>query len=97
MNTDCCHRIQPDLVRRPANALNIEIGTPMARCILKKPENWEGKTHPAYTATRWLGSGGSPLIFGVCSANCPMEREMLGDSVNHPAINGGAWSRKTTS
>lgn len=66
----CRFRIDPDLQRRPANALNIEIGFPMPRCILKTPENWEGTS---VTAARWLLSGGDVFVFGICTCNCPLK------------------------
>lgn len=63
----CPHRIDVPLVRRPGNALNIEIGKPLDRCRLRQPEHW-----PSGTAGRWLASGGSPLVFEPCSLReCP--------------------------
>lgn len=65
----CPERIALGVERRPANALNIEIGTPLARCREQTPVAWEGVDH---RASRWLLSGGSPLVLGVCCAeNCP--------------------------
>jgi len=64
----CVHRLVPLLLRRPANALNVEIGAPAPRCSLKLPDHWTGSGR---SALRWLGSGGSPLVFGHCSADCP--------------------------
>lgn len=65
----CPDRIEPALLRRPANALNIEIGAPMPRCRLNTPEGWDGADH---RAARWLASGGSALVLGVCAcATCP--------------------------
>jgi len=61
----CPHLITPELPRRPGNALNIEVGSPLARCKLKLPSHWP-KDGPG--AARWLMSGGSPLVFGPC---CP--------------------------
>jgi hypothetical protein len=47
----------------------IESGSP--RCINLAP--------PGIDAIRWLGSGGSPFVFGLCvgrgSADCPLNRE----------------------
>lgn len=64
----CPHLLQPELPRRPANALNIEVGQPSPRCNLKRPDHWpEGAS-----ALRWLGSGGSPLVFGRCDRACPL-------------------------
>jgi hypothetical protein len=68
---ECPFLIQPGIVPRPANALCIEAGAwPSARCTLKLPEHWKG---PGASALRWLGSGGSALVFGRCTANCPRE------------------------
>lgn len=65
----CRHRIELPLERRPANALNIEIGASLPRCRLRTPEHW-GDADPR--AARWLLSGGSALILGPCSrARCP--------------------------
>jgi hypothetical protein len=64
---DCPWRIVADLPRRPANALNVEVGTPLPRCRMKPPEHWGDK---APGAARWLASGGSSLVFGPCSRNC---------------------------
>ena len=63
----CQSRVEIAPLRRPANALNIEIGTPMARCMNKRPSHWTEKM----TAIRWLASGGEALVLGVCSRNCP--------------------------
>lgn len=60
----------PDLERRPANALNIEIGTPAARCLLQPPDG-RGVTRDGGTLD-WLRSGGSLLAYGRCSLEgCP--------------------------
>jgi len=63
----CPYFNEPELPRRRANALNVEVGAPIPRCTLKEPEHWPNKG----MAARWLLSGGSPLVFGPCSANCP--------------------------
>ena len=42
--------------RRPGNALNIEIGTPLARCTLQPPDG-RGTTKDGSTLD-WLRSGG---------------------------------------
>lgn len=68
----CPYRIQPPIIRRPGNALNIEIGKPLPRCRLKTPKNW-GDADP--TASRWINSGGTPEIFGTCLGNCPRRKE----------------------
>jgi hypothetical protein len=70
MRKECSSRMAPESIRRPANALNIEIGTPMERCLLKLPDGW---TEKGLTASRWLLSGGDCLIFGICSSNCPKD------------------------
>jgi hypothetical protein len=44
------------------------------RCLLKLPEHWsEGAKKLG--ALRWIGSGGSCLVFGVCDSNCPRKKE----------------------
>lgn len=59
----CPSRMALDVERRPGNALNIEIGTPVPRCSQKSPDG-RGLT--------WLRSGGSPLAYGVCAHHdCP--------------------------
>lgn len=72
MNKDCSHRVEVDVPRRPANALNVEVGTPAPRCKLKVPEDWAGREPRSglSLAARWMWSGGSPLVFGVCTPNC---------------------------
>lgn len=65
----CPHRMTLPIPRRPANALNIEIGAPHARCRLKTPKHWGDVD---YRAVRWLMSGGSPLVLGHCTGNCPL-------------------------
>jgi hypothetical protein len=67
----CTSRVALPTPRRHANALNVEVGTPLARCTRKLPEHWAGS---GASALRWLGSGGSPLVFGECSADCPARR-----------------------
>lgn len=62
----CRHCVEPTPERRPGNALNIEVGRPAARCMMRTPEHWpEG-----VTAGRWLASGGSPYVLGRCSRSC---------------------------
>jgi hypothetical protein len=70
---NCPFRIEPPLERRPANALNVEIGTPMPRCTLKPPDNW-ARVSDKPMVLRWLNSGGSPLVLGNCSKDCPKEK-----------------------
>jgi hypothetical protein len=56
--------------RRPANALNVEIGTPQPRCTLQPPDG-RGVTKDGSTLD-YLRSGGSILAYGLCtSAACP--------------------------
>lgn len=65
----CPDRLDLGIERRPANALNVEIGQPLTRCRLRTPGNWGDHDH---RATRWLLSGGEPLVLGLCSASgCP--------------------------
>lgn len=70
----CPHLITLRVERRPGNALNVEIGTPQPRCTLKPPEHWADISKDA-TVLRWLGSGGSPLVLGVCSGECPLKKD----------------------
>lgn len=65
----CGSRVQPELERRPGNALNVEIGQPMARCLNKRPDHWP----ESMSALRWLASGGEALVFGCCGGSCPMD------------------------
>lgn len=81
MNNDACsratcpHRIEPEPLPLQKNALRIEVFTPATRCLLKLPEHWsKGAKHPG--ALRWIGSGGSALVFGTCDANCPRSRDL---------------------
>lgn len=69
MSAHCPHRIELPTPRRRANALNIEVGTPAPRCGLKEPDHWPNKN----MALRWRLSGGSPLVFGLCSEECPLK------------------------
>lgn len=62
----CLSRISPGIERRQANALNVEIGQPIPRCLNKIPEHWTG---PAALGLRWVASGGSPLVLGACQPN----------------------------
>ena len=63
LSPHCPSRIQPELARRPSNALNIEIGEPSKRCSLLSPD---GK------GMRWIASGGSALAYGLCTKRkCP--------------------------
>lgn len=70
---DCPHRVAPELPRRPVNGLCVEVGQPATRCKLQPPSEWkdcEPKTG-ASMATRWLWSGGSPLVFAPCNCDDP--------------------------
>lgn len=68
LRASCVYKIALGIPRRPANALCVEIMEPLPRCTLKLPSHWTGT---GASALRWLGSGGSPLVLGRCSANCP--------------------------
>lgn len=59
----CDQRQQESVERRPANALNLEIGAPRPRCLMKSPDG---------RGLAWLRSGGSVLAYGICVAPCPM-------------------------
>ena len=59
---NCKHRQEPEIIRRPVNGLNIEIGQPLSRCLLKPP-------HPHGSNLLWWMSGGSLLDYGVCCRN----------------------------
>lgn len=65
----CGSRVQPEVERRPANALNVEIGQAQARCLNKRPEHWP----ESMSALRWIASGGEALVFGACGGKCPVE------------------------
>ena len=70
----CPSRIELEVERRPANALNVEIGTPVPRCRLRSPDG---------RGSAWLLSGGSPLAYGVCSAReCPRAKQIPCGSVS---------------
>ncbi len=55
----CPSRINLGIERRPANALNIEIGQPLPRCTELSPDG---------RGMAWLWSGGSALAYGRCCA-----------------------------
>lgn len=63
----CPSRRELATERRPGNALNVEIGTPSARCVEKRPEHWP----ESVSAIRWIASGGELLVFGHCAGECP--------------------------
>ena len=66
----CPSSIQPELARRPANALNVEIGEPRKRCGLLSPDG---------RGMLWILSGGDVLAYGQCTKReCPRaKREEL--------------------
>lgn len=69
---DCSSRIEIPTPRNRVNGLRVEVGTPSPRCFNKPPENIYGVKADARS---WLGSGGSPLAFGVCDINdCPLKK-----------------------
>lgn len=52
--------------RRPGNALNVEIGEPLPRCMEQSPDG---------RGSAWMLSGGSLLAYGACDASsCPLRR-----------------------
>lgn len=75
VHVPCEHLVTSELIRRPANALNVEIGSPLPRCKLKPPQNWETTRNPP-SVGRWLASGGSPLVLGQCNSACPLKSEI---------------------
>lgn len=63
----CKSRVSLPLEPRPCNGLNIEISQSSPRCLNRPPADW-----PAGMSLRWIGSGGSPLVFGLCNPErCP--------------------------
>jgi len=74
MVTGCDQRVELGVPRRGGNVVTVEIGQPMTRCKMKLPEHWKHVGGPtAASSYRWLASGGSPLVLGLCSENCPMK------------------------
>ena len=61
----CESRLEVEYHGRPCNGLNIEFSPAPYRCINKRPEHWPDSV----SAINWVGSGGSPFVFGVCD-NC---------------------------
>ena len=60
----CPDRICGPMHRRPANALNIEVGSePRPRCVARTPKEW-GDADPM--GARWRQSGGHFAVFGEC-------------------------------
>jgi hypothetical protein len=75
-SSGCPHRIALEVPRRPRNALNVEVGTPLPRCRLRPPTHWPEE---APSVTRWLLSGGSALMLGLCSCRaCPLKPDFCG-------------------
>ncbi len=68
----CKFRIALGVPRRPANALNIEIGEALPRCRLATPEDWGASD---LRAVRWLHSGGDALVLGTCGNQCPVPED----------------------
>lgn len=69
MAARCGERVELAMVRRPANALNVEPIQPHDRCRLRTPPNW-GDFDPR--GARWLASGGDAMVLGVCwRGRCP--------------------------
>lgn len=65
----CGQCVSAPLPRRRGNVVAVEVGAPVPRCRLKLPGHWRG---PGASSLRWLGSGGSPLVFGPCTpGRCP--------------------------
>lgn len=65
----CPSRVELPVLRRPANALNVEVGQPAPRCRRQTPPEWNGSDP---NAARWLASGGSALVLGPCArCKCP--------------------------
>ena len=68
----CGSRIEVALIRRPGNALNVEIGQALDRCAGKHPPEWKNRPGTTPSTRRWLASGGSPLVLGPCAfSDCP--------------------------
>jgi hypothetical protein len=68
----CPYRvIATEDLRRRGSCLCIETGiTYRERCTLKPPDHWVQITNKPMVL-RWLGSGGSALVLGICNNNCP--------------------------
>ena len=61
LSLHCGNRVDPGIERRPANALNIEIGSASPRCLFRSPDG---------RGLAWLLSGGSVLAYGTCVQSC---------------------------
>ena len=68
---NCPHRIVLGIEPRPVNGLNVEIGSFSDRCFLKTPAHWPKNA----TGLRWIGSGGSAIVFGRCTMKCALGHE----------------------
>lgn len=64
LSKHCCNRVEPAPQRRPANTLNIEIGTPLARCLFRSPDGRGASRNGG--SLDWLRSGGDVLAYGRC-------------------------------
>lgn len=63
LSPHCPDRVEPEVTRRPANALIIEFSGGRPRCLQQSPDG---------RGLAWYMSGGSVLAYGVCScASCP--------------------------
>lgn len=70
----CISRRVLRVERRPGNALNVEIGSPMPRCMLQPPDG-RGVTKDGSTMD-WIRSGGQELDYLPCDPEtCPKARE----------------------
>lgn len=73
---DCLLRVV-DVPDKQRNALRVEMAanprTP--RCMAKPPAHWPAAkgADPIDMSIRWIGSGGSSLVFGACTPDhrCP--------------------------
>ena len=68
--TKCGYFVKTSWDGLQENALRIETFHPSDRCRAKTPKEWNG-VDP--TARRWLNSGGSPYVLGLCTSNCPVK------------------------
>jgi hypothetical protein len=83
---ECPDRIMPELPRRRANALNLEVGQPRARCKQLAPDG---------RGLAWLMSGGSPLAYGRCEcAACPRAVKQTGGLSGGSAISNGVGDER---
>ena len=72
---NCRYQIEPESLPRQANALRIEVMSPSVRCTLRLPEHWSPGAKKL-GALRWIGSGGSPMVLGVCQLSvCPLRKD----------------------